>query len=687
MQVAYEIKQHLSYRVLRYVLVIALLIGIVFSALQVSLDIRRVAVAQQNDARQIVNAVQDAAAQAMYSFDTKLAERIFSGLFAADSVIFATINDAHGIVLAQKKRPLITLPLRELTDWLFGEKYEINVELKRDNKLYGYLNVHFDTAEISRSWLNRTLITFAAGVLFALLLALALFIVVHILLTRPLLRIVHAVQQVNPVRPDEKLLCVPEHHSKDELGLWVTATNDMLKAIANNQAQHQRAEDRIVRLSNYDQLTGLPTRDSFIAELTKDIAESKKHNTLLGVYVCGVDDFHSVNEQLGFNIGDQILSTLANRLRSNCAGSRFNIARLGGDRFVISERGLQSGFQAADTADFLLFTLSQPIVVNSRGVVITVSFGISLYPNDATTADRLLQSAEQTLALAKQSGHNCFKFYVASVGKAIRDRRQLAKDLAKARSSGQLHMVYQPQVSLKTHQIIGAEALLRWQHPILGPVAPDKFIEIAETSGSIAEIGQWVLDQSIQQAAQWAKDGIQIRMAVNLSPVQLSQPNIVENILQTLARHRLSPSTLELEITETSFMANINDAVSKLEALRRAGISIAVDDFGTGYSSLTYLKRMPVQYLKIDKQFIGDLLVNEEDTQITNIIIDLGKSLNLSVIAEGVETAEQEAYLAERGCHIGQGFYFSKPLNSKDFEIFFRTFHAPAGATTSKEMP
>lgn len=680
MHSAYQIKQHLSYRVLRYVLAIALLLGIVFSALQVIMDARLVTTAQQSDTRRLVHVVQDTATQAIYSLDTGLAEQIFSGLFASKSVFFASIQGADGRVLAQKERPLTAVPMRELTDQIFGEKYEVNVELKRNGRLYGHLNVQFDTAEISRIWLNRTLITFAASVVFALLLALALFIVVHVLLTRPLLRIVHAVQQVNPASPDENLLSVPQSHSKDELGLWITATNDMLKAIATNQTENQRAEDRIVRLSNYDQLTGLPTRDSFIAELTRDIADCKKKGTLLGVYVCGVDDFHSVNEQLGFPVGDQVLSTLANRLRSNCAGSRFNIARLGGDRFVISERGLQSGFQAADTADFLLFTLSQPIVVNSRSVIITVSGGISLYPNDANTADRLLQSAEQTLALAKQSGHNCFKFYVASVGKAIRDRRQLAKDLARARSSGQLHMVYQPQVNLKTHQIIGAEALLRWQHPILGPVSPDQFIEIAETNGSIADIGQWVLDESVQQAAKWAKEGIKIRMAVNLSPVQLSQPTIVDSILQTLARHNLPPSSLELEITETSFMANINDAVSKLEALRRAGISIAVDDFGTGYSSLTYLKRMPVQYLKIDKQFIADLLLNEEDTQITNIIIDLGKSLKMSVIAEGVETAEQEAYLGERGCHIGQGFYFSKPLNSGDFEVFFRTFNATAVA-------
>jgi EAL domain-containing protein (putative c-di-GMP-specific phosphodiesterase class I) len=306
----------------------------------------------------------------------------------------------------------------------------------------------------------------------------------------------------------------------------------------------------------------------------------------------------------------------------------------------------------------------------------TATLGIALFPSDADQADRLLQSAEQTMALAKQNGHNHFQFYVASIDQEIRERKQLEKDLSNALANHELHLVYQPQINLETKRIIGAEALLRWEHPERGMIPPDHFIPVAESNGAIVEIGQWVLNQACWQAARWASEGSPLRIAVNLSAVQLRQESIVDDILNTLKRHNIPAGRLELEVTETSFMTNLSDAVAKLHRLHRAGISIAVDDFGTGYSSLTYLKQMPVQHLKIDKQFIRDLLVNEEDTRIANTIIDLGKSLNLTVVAEGVETAEQEYYLSQRGCKLAQGYFFSKPLPPKEFETFVQTFHA-----------
>jgi EAL domain-containing protein (putative c-di-GMP-specific phosphodiesterase class I) len=265
---------------------------------------------------------------------------------------------------------------------------------------------------------------------------------------------------------------------------------------------------------------------------------------------------------------------------------------------------------------------------------------------------------------------------VASIDKEIRERKQMEKDLAQALANHEFHLVYQPQINLETRRVIGAEALLRWEHPEHGMIPPDLFIPVAEANGSIVEIGQWVLDQACWQAARWASEGTHLRIAVNLSAVQLRQESIVDDILNTLKRHNIPAGRLELEVTETSFMTNLTDAVAKLHRLHRAGISIAVDDFGTGYSSLTYLKQMPVQHLKIDKQFIRDLLINEEDTRIANTIIDLGKSLNLTVVAEGVETAEQEYYLSQRGCALAQGYFFSKPLLPRDFENFVQTFHA-----------
>ena len=370
------------------------------------------------------------------------------------------------------------------------------------------------------------------------------------------------------------------------------------------------------------------------------------------------------------------MQTVAERLAGRFNEARFTLARLGGDQFVVVQKRLRDSFQAVATAENLQVCVGEPMPVGKATLTITATTGISLFPADASEPDPLLQNAEQTMALAKSSGRNHFQFYVASVDREIRERKQLEKDLNEALARNQLHLVYQPQVNLETRQTIGAEALLRWHHPKRGLIPPDQFIPLAELNGSIVAIGQWVLDQACWQAACWASAGLDIRMAVNLSAVQLRQDTIVDDILETLARHNLSPGRLELEVTETSFMSNLEDAVGKLHRLHDAGISLAVDDFGTGYSSLTYLKRMPVQHLKIDKQFVQDLLVNDDDTRIANTIIDLGRSLSMTVIAEGVESAEQEAYLRQRGCALGQGYYFSRPVPADEFAAFVAGFNA-----------
>ena len=455
----------------------------------------------------------------------------------------------------------------------------------------------------------------------------------------------------------------------------MNATNNLLVAIADTQKRHREAEDRVSRLSRYDQLTGLPSRDTFMELLARDIQEAETRKGVLSLMVCGIDDFKSVNEQCGFRSGDLILQTVADRLTGQLGSSRFTIARLGSDQFVIVEKNLRDGFQAADTAERILACIGRPMMVENQHVAMTATVGVALFPADADKADRLLQSAEQTMTLAKQSGNDHFQFYVASIDQEIRDRRQMEKDLSQALANKEFHLVYQPQISLESRRVIGAEALIRWEHPVRGLVPPDDFIPIAEANGIIVEIGQWVLDQACAQAAHWADQGTPLRIAVNLSAVQLRQASIVGDILDTLHRHDIPAGRLELEVTETSFMTNLSDAVAKLHRLNKAGIHIAVDDFGTGYSSLTYLKQMPVQHLKIDKQFIRDLLVNEDDTRIANTIIDLGKSLNLSVVAEGVETAEQEYYLTQRGCKLAQGYFFSKPLLPNDFERFVEDFH------------
>jgi c-di-GMP phosphodiesterase len=678
MQNSFELEHRLGYRILRWVLAVALLSGVLVSAVQVILDASRVSGALDAQARQTMALVEDASTQAVFSIDSDLAQQVVDGLFAQESIHLARITHPDGEPLGMRERPLREMPLRPLTDAIFDADRTYRTELTREadpGSVYGFLDIHYDTGPIADTWLDRAIVTFASGIATAVILGMVLFVVFHLLLTRPLLRIVESVKQVDPDRPDDNLIELPPGHKDDELGLWVNATNNLLVAIGDSQTRHREAEDRVNRLARYDQLTGLPSRDTFMGLLQADIEEAQKENTVLSLICCGIDDFKSINEQCGFRTGDLILQTVADRLTQTLTGNRFTFARLGSDQFVVVEKGLRDGFQAADTGDRILGCVSKPMVFEDQTVSMTVTLGIALFPGDADKADRLLQSAEQTMALAKENGHNYFQFFVASVDQEIRERKQLEKDLSGALAQNQFHLVYQPQVNLATHRIIGAEALIRWEHPERGLVPPDDFIPVAEMNGRIVEIGQWVLDQACAQASRWATNGMPLRIAINLSAVQLRQESIVEDILDTLRRHNIPAGRLELEVTETSFMTNLEEAVDKLKRLHAAGISIAVDDFGTGYSSLTYLKRMPVQHLKIDKQFIRDLLVNEEDTRIANTIIDLGKSLNLTVVAEGVETAEQEYYLAQRGCQLAQGYFFSKPLKPAEFERFVENFH------------
>jgi len=678
MKNSFKVEHRLGYRIFGRTLAIALISGIFISTVQVILDARRVSMDLDSQADQTISMVRDAATQAVFSIDSELAQQVVDGLFAMEAVHLAAIVHPDGEALGARNRPLHQISFRQMTDPIFDSDRSYRIPLVRDdttNAVYGYLEVHYDTVPAARTWLNRATVTFASGIATALILGLVLYFVFHLLLTRPLLRIVDSVKAVDPERPDDRLVTIPPGHDRDELGLWVNATNNLLVAIADTQKRHRDAEDRVSRLSRYDQLTGLPSRDTLMELLARDIHEAQERKNVLSLMVCGIDDFKSVNEQCGFRSGDLILQTVADRLTGQLGNSHFTIARLGSDQFVIVEKDLRDGFQAADTAERVLACIGGPMMVENQHVVITATIGVALFPSDADKADRLLQSAEQTMTLAKQSGADHFQFYVASIDQEIRDRRQLEKDLVQALTNKEFHLVYQPQISLESRRVIGAEALIRWTHPTRGLIPPDDFIPVAETNGIIVEIGQWVLDQACAQAARWADQGTPLRIAVNLSAVQLRQASIVGDILDTLRRHDIPAGRLELEVTETSFMTNLSDAVAKLHRLNKAGISIAVDDFGTGYSSLTYLKQMPVQHLKIDKQFIRDLLVNEDDTRIANTIIDLGKSLNLSVIAEGVETAEQEYYLSQRGCKLAQGYFFSKPLLPRDFERFVKGFH------------
>ena len=668
-------RHSLSLKLLRMVLLAALVVGVVLSCAQIVYDAHKARQNVHNDAQRILAMVRDPSTQAVYSLDRDMAMQVLEGLFQHEAVRYAAIGHPDEPMLAEKSRPLLDSNTRWLTDPILGAEQNYSIRLAGrggSNEYYGDLKITLDTAPYGDDFVATSVIIFISGILRAMALSLVLFMVYHWLLTKPLSKIIEHLASINPDRPSQHKLPMPDGHEKDELGLWVNTANQLLASIERNGHLRREAEDSLLRISQYDFLTGLPNRKLLQQRLDQILEGASRLQRRVAVLCLGLDDFKGINEQYSYQFGDQLLIALSDRLRTRSAHLGA-LARLGGDQFALVQADIEQPYEAAELAQQILDDLEAPFELDQHLVHLRATIGITLFPEDGETTEKLLQKAEQTMTLAKSRSRNRYQFYIASVDSEMRRRRELEKDLREALARNELHLVYQPQVDYRDHRVVGVEALLRWQHPTQGWVAPDLFIPLAEQNGSIFSIGEWVLDQSCRQLREWHDQGFDdLRLAVNLSTVQLRHnalPRVVSNLLQM---HRLPPRSLELEVTETGLMEDISTAAQHLLSLRRAGALIAIDDFGTGYSSLSYLKSLPLDKIKIDKSFVQDLLLDDDDATIVRAIIQLGKSLGMQVIAEGVETVEQEAYIIAQGCHEGQRYLYSKPLPARELTLYLK---------------
>ncbi|MFA5172284.1 MAG: EAL domain-containing protein [Sulfuriferula sp.] len=424
------------------------------------------------------------------------------------------------------------------------------------------------------------------------------------------------------------------------------------------------AKQRIEELAYHDSLTGLPNRLQLDQKLDHSINLAKRNQTKFAVLFLDLDHFKKINDSLGHQYGDQVLIEVAQRLRDNIR--EIDIAsRLGGDEFVLmleqtDARGVEISAQR------ILEALAMPFTVNNINFTVTCSIGISLYPDDGLTFDDLIKNADSAMYHAKERGRSGFRFYQPQMNMSLLSRMKLDYAMRLALEQQQFKLYYQPQVDLKTGKIIGAEALIRWHDAELGNVSPAHFIPIAEETGVIIAIGNWVLKTAIEQAARWKSKNIII--AINVSALQFQQNNFVEIVSETLQNAQLSPAYVELELTESILINDAEDALFKLQALATLGVKLSIDDFGTGYSSLNYLKRFPLNKLKIDRSFVQETPENDSDVAICTAIINLSHALNLKVIAEGVETEAQKAFLSNAGCDEMQGYFFSPAIPADDFE-------------------
>ncbi|MBD1889169.1 bifunctional diguanylate cyclase/phosphodiesterase [Coleofasciculus sp. FACHB-SPT9] len=439
----------------------------------------------------------------------------------------------------------------------------------------------------------------------------------------------------------------------DEAGTLMADTSQTL----------HKLDELIHYISNYDGLTGLPNRDLFCDRLHQIVSQSENNQRLIAVLLLSIDDFTDMSHTLDRETLNLLLRAVAQRL-TTCMGQTEILAHVSGDEFAIALTEIPCFESAIKLSQLLVSTLAKPFFLEGNSIRITASIGIAI--NDLENrngVDKLLQQARLALYQAKQQGRSQYQFYSPEVNAQLQERLVLENELHGAVERNEMVVYYQPLIDLHTRKITAMEALVRWQHPTLGLVSPAKFIPIAEANGSIVQIGEWVLRTACAQTRAWQLAGFPpIRISVNLSARQFEQPNLVEVVNQTLEETGLKASYLELEVTESLLMGDVQRSVNTLEQLRNLGILLALDDFGTGYSSLNYLKRFPVTMLKIDRSFVQDVTSNPDSAAVTDAIIALAKSLRLNITAEGIETKEQLDYLQRRGCEEGQGFYFSRPV-------------------------
>jgi diguanylate cyclase (GGDEF)-like protein/PAS domain S-box-containing protein len=434
------------------------------------------------------------------------------------------------------------------------------------------------------------------------------------------------------------------------------------------------AEARMQHLAHHDTLTQLPNRVYLLARLEQAMADAHRQGSELAMLFIDMDHFKNINDTLGHQVGDGLLVEVGQRLRALVRGSDI-VARLGGDEFVLVLTGVDSrgAAAAASVAHKLLTALGQPYLVRGHELHSTPSIGISVYPADGDDADTLMKNADTAMYHAKSAGRNDFQFFTPAMNAARGERLALEVGLRSAIERQQLSLHYQPQLDLASGRVVGLEALLRWQHPELGWIPPLKFIPIAEDTGLIERIGSWVLEQALAQAACWRAAGHDsLRVAVNLSAHQLRGEGFAIHVAQALQRHQLPGQALELEITESVAMRDPARTVALLHQLRAHGVALAIDDFGTGYSSLAYLKQLPLSCLKLDRSFVMDIEHDSNDAAICTATIQMAHSLGLAVVAEGVETAEQLAFLHRLGCDTIQGYYISEPLPAADCQAFLQ---------------
>ncbi|GCF89341.1 MULTISPECIES: bifunctional diguanylate cyclase/phosphodiesterase [Shewanella] len=620
--------------------------------------------------QELLDSVEQPAANAVWALDDNLARQTLEGAIKVEHVGSAVIelDDGSMFVSVSNNKQNNSQTFISLSNKLFDDLKEISRPLYRpfyfegtqQQQLIGTLTVFYDTQELTNTLFSQLRFSFFATLARALLLTLVLSVVFHRFLTQPIARISEAIDKIEPDSPDENLLPMSNAHKDDELGLVTSKFNQIL-------IQFSQTQSKLRKMATRDPLTGLPNRTLLLETIAVTIQRSRVHKRSFALMFIDLDRFKNINDSLGHALGDQFLARIA-RILERFVGDKGTVSRLGGDEFVILADTVHTPDQAADFVDKLLLQLNVPIQLNEHAIHPAASIGISIYPEDGNSAEDLIRHADIAMYSAKAAGSNQWAFFKQQMTERAAVRLRTEASLHDALKNNEFLLYFQPKLDLQTGKVIACEALIRWQKDgrLISPIS---FIPVAEETGIIIPIGRWVIEQSCKVLREWQKKyNYAIPIAINVASQQFADASLVPDIKQMALRYQIQPELLEIEITETSLMNDIELAIAKLEQLKSAGFGIAVDDFGTGYSSLSYLRHLPITTMKIDRCFVSDL---PGDSAIASTILMLGKQLNLTIVAEGIENEQQLDWLKENQCQVGQGFYFSQPLPQAEFEALY----------------
>jgi diguanylate cyclase (GGDEF)-like protein len=457
--------------------------------------------------------------------------------------------------------------------------------------------------------------------------------------------------------------------------------------LARREIRERRQAEEVVKFAaTHDPLTGLPNRVLLAERVNRAVASAKKQGGTTAVLFIDLDRFKNINDALGHEAGDRLLQNVADRL-VRCVRRSDTVARQGGDEFVVLIEDFETPGDLTQVAEKILAEVAEPMTVYGKEFQITASVGISAFPADGEDLRALLKNADIAMYRAKEQG-NAYQFYAQQMSAHSVERLELETALRQALERDELRLHYQPKVEARTGNVTGIECLLRWQHPTLGMLQPDQVVPLAEETGLIVPIGKWALRTACLQARAWAGEGLPLlRIAVNLSARQFVSPTLLDDVMQTIAETEMNARLIEFEVTESMMMREPEEAVKLLRSLKAIGVQLTIDDFGTGYSSLAYLKRLPIDCVKIDASFVRGIPVDASDVAITETILAMSRNLGLKVVAEGVETHDQARFLEQGGCDEMQGFYFSKPLPAEGLAAYLRQEHAPQEGAAREVQP